>query len=153
MQDFIRSQIHISFQQERGKVFWTINSKRSGTMFILFSVSLLLYTLPGRATDSRNICRLNKWMLLFVDSQSTNIYLLFQKIFNDLLLCAMDCAKLQRQNGRQWPLKMVAIFPNFIQLTATCLVRKIDINTILFKGRENGTSEGLKRKEPGESGD
>ena len=134
MQDFTRSQIHISFQQEREKVCWTINSKRSGTMFILFSVSLLLYTLPGRATGSRNICRLNKWMLLFVDSQQifiyssnkylftlpTNIYLLFQKIFNDVLLCAMDCAKLQRQNGRQWPLKMVAIFPNFMELTTTC---------------------------------
>ena len=48
---------------------------------------------------------------------------------------------------------MVAIFPNFMELTTTCLVRKIDINTVLFKGRENGTSEGLKRKEPGESGD
>lgn len=81
MQDFTRSQIHISLQQEREKVCWTINSNRSGTMSVLLSVSLLLYALPGRATDSRNICRLSKWMLLFVDSQSTNIYLLFQQTF------------------------------------------------------------------------
>ena len=138
MQDFTRSQIHISFQQEREKVCWTINSKRSGTMFILFSVSLLLYTLPGRATDSRNICRLNKWMLLFVDSQSTNIYLLFQQIFiysskRYLMMSyyvpwiVLSSRDRMVDNG---PLKW-----QLYSLTSWNLqqhvVRKIDINTVL----------------------
>ena len=79
--------------RKREKVYWTISSKRSGTIFILFRVSSLPYTLPGRATDSRNICGLNKWILLVsqqIFTYSSNKYLLTSCYVSWIVLSSGD---------------------------------------------------------------